>query len=37
MRVQAIALVWSETLMHSHRLSCALIDFERAQIYHESR
>ena len=33
MRVQTLALVWPETLMHSRRLSCALIDLKRAQIF----
>ncbi len=37
MRVQTLTLVWHGTLMHSHRLSCALIDFERVHIFHESR
>ncbi len=37
MRVQTLALVWYGTRLHSHRLSCALIDFERAQIFRESR
>ena len=37
MRVQTLALVWPETLMRSHRLSRTLIDFERAQIFHESQ
>ena len=27
-RVQTLALVWPETLMRSHRLSCALIEFQ---------
>ena len=35
MRVETLAPVWPETLMRSHRLSCALVDFERAQIFHE--
>ena len=37
MSVQTLALVWPETLMRSQRLSCALIEFEPAQIFHESR
>ena len=36
MRVQTVALIWSETLMDRHRLSCVLIDFERTQVFHES-
>ncbi len=36
MRVQTLTLVWHGTLKHSHRLSCALIDFERVHIFHES-
>ena len=27
LRFQTLALVWPETLMHSRRLSCALIEF----------
>ena len=34
---QAHALVWPETLMRSQRLSCALIEFEPAQFFIESR
>ncbi len=26
-------LAWTGTRMHSHRLSCALYDFERVQIF----
>ena len=37
MRVQTRALVWSETLIRYHRLSCSLIEFEPAQIILESR
>ena len=33
MRVQTLALVWPETLMHFRRLVCALIDFEPAQFF----
>ncbi len=33
MRVQTLTLVWHGTLMHSYRLSRALINFERAQIF----
>ncbi len=36
MRVQTLAPVWHGTLMHSRRLSLALLDFERVQIFHES-
>ena len=33
MRVPTLDLVWPETLLHSHRLSYALIHFERAQFF----
>ncbi len=36
-RVQSLTLAWPEKRMHSHRPSCALIDFERVEISHESR
>ena len=37
LRVQTLALVLPETLMHSHRLLWATIDFEHAQFSHESQ
>ena len=37
LRVQTLALVWPETLIHSHRLSYAAIEFEPAQFVLESR
>ena len=37
MRDQTLVPFLPETLMYSHRLSYAFIDFERAQIFHESR
>jgi len=37
MRVQTLDLIWSQALMHSRRLSPALIEFEPAQIFVESR
>ena len=37
MRVQTIVLVRPETLMQSHRLTSALMDFEHAQIFHKSQ
>ncbi len=37
MRVRTLALVWPETLMHFYQLSCALVDFERTQIFDECR
>ena len=35
-RVQTLTPVWPETLMRSHRLSCALIEFEPAETVLES-
>ena len=37
LRVQTLALVWPETLMRSlQRLSCALVEFEPAQVFLEN-
>jgi len=37
MRVQTLDLIWPQTVMRSRRLSPALIEFEPAQIFVESR